>query len=231
MRIRMTIFLLLMGVLSLSAQSVDSVLIRMNAIKLSHDYIYGNCQMPDEEGARREAFADLVPRVKDSLQAWNTMFVRSLEQCPEGMVKWLVFQKGENYYRALAYVEKSHLMELERELAAAYESKGIHDLIEGFKRRLAEVNSMDELNQAIEWIREKAGESVVKYGYLTSPHDDSYLVYYDRTSGKILLIRTPMNVERKRFDVRSGAVSAPRKNSPNEAIMWVYIDEPKKMKP
>jgi hypothetical protein len=228
MRYLVSILVFLLSALFSSAQENDSTLARMNAVKLSPDYIYGSCTMPDEEGSRIEALADLGHRVEAFLLENNTSFVRSLEQCPEEMVKWLTYRKGKKYVRSLAYVEKKTLLDLERELEYAYENKGIREAVAKFKQQLADIKSVDELMDLIAAFREEAGENGLKYGSLTSPQDDSYLVYYEKTTGKILLIRTPMNDERIRMDARLGTPSLPRKGSPNESIIWVYIDEPKK---
>lgn len=227
MRYLVPILALLLSAMLSSAQERDSTLERMNAVKLSPEYIYGSCAMPDEESARKEALADLGRRVEAFLQENGTSFVRSLEQCPEEAIKWLTVRKGERYVRSLAYVEKKALLDLERDLAYAYENKGVREAIATFKQQLVDVRSVDELMSLIDAFREEAGENVVRYGILTSPRDDSYLVYYEKETGKILLIRTPMNDERVRMDARLGTPSLPRRGSPYESIVWVYIDEPK----
>jgi len=227
MRYLVSIFSLLLSVLILSAQENDSTLVRMNAVKLSPDYIYGSCSMPDEESSRKEALADLGNRVEAFLSENNTLFVRSFEQCPEEAVNWLTYRKGEKYVRSLAYVEKKMLLDLERDLEYAYENKGIREAIATFKQQLVDARSVDELMALIGAFRKEVGENGVKYGSLTSPHDDSYLVYFEEATGKVLLIRTPMNNERIRMDARLGTPSPPRKGSPGESILWVYIDEPK----
>lgn len=227
MRYLVSILALLLSAMLSSAQENDGTFARMNEVKLSPDYIYGSCAMPDEESSRKEALADLGQRVEAFLLENGTSFVRGLEQCPEEAVKWLTVRKGERYVRSLAYVEKKALLDLESELEYAYENKG-REAIATFKQRLVEVKSVDELIDLIGAFREEAGEDGVKYGSLTSPHDDSYLVYYDKATGRILLIRTPMNEDRIRMDVQLGTPTLPRKGSPDESIMWLYIDEPKK---
>lgn len=228
MRYLVSILALLLNAMLSFAQENDSTLTRMNEVKLSPDYIYSCCAMPDEEDARNEALADLRQRVDAFLQENGTSFVRSLEQCPEEAIKWLTVRKGARYVRSLAYVEKKALLDLERDLAYAYENKGVREAIATFKQQLVDVRSVDELMSLIAAFQEEAGENGVKYGGLTSPQDDSYLVYYEKSTGKILLIRMPMNDERIRMDARLGTPSRPRKGSPDESILWVFIDEPKK---
>lgn len=228
MRYYFSILALLLSAMLSSAQDNDSTLARMNEVKLSPDYIYGSCAMPDEESARKEALADMGQRVETFLLENGTSFVRSLEQCPEEAIKWLTVRKGARYVRSLAYVEKKALLDLERDLAYAYENKGVREAIATFKQQLVDARSVNELMSLIAAFREEAGENGVKYGSLTSPQDDSYLVYYEKVTGRILLIRTPMNEDHIRMDARLGTPSLPRKGSPDESILWVYIDEPKK---
>lgn len=228
MKYYFSILALMLSAMLSSAQDNDSTLARMNEVKLSPDYIYGICAMPDEESSRKEALADLGQRVESFLLEKGTSFVRSLEQCPEEAVKWLTIQKGERYVRSLAYIEKKMLVDLERDLAYAYENKGIREAIAKFKQQLVDARSVYELITLIAAFREDAGENGVKYGSLTSPQDNSYLVYYEKVTGRILLIRTPMNEDHIRMDARLGTPSLPRKGSPDESILWVYIDEPKK---
>ena len=227
MKTRFVVFSLFLGTLLCSAQERDNVLAQMNAVKLDPGAIYGYCALSNADRSRTEALADLAFQVETYLREKAFKYVHRLEQCPEGAVKTLVYAKGPDHYRTLAYIDKSVLEQQEKALSHESEALGVNQAISTLKGRLITVVTLADLESLI------AGSEAAAFvhrGTLTfdTPQDDvdqGYLVYYDKKTGRILEIRTPRNADGKRFNARTGAPIDPEE-APQGGIDWVRINEP-----
>ena len=231
MRYRFTILLAwLSAICLLSAQERDSILARMNAVKLDPGYIYGYCALPDADSSRAEALADLAPRVAAFLKEKECQHLHAIGDCPEGTVRFLVYAKGSNYFRTLAYVDKAMLESMEREISNEFEAQGFRMAIDKLKEGLAAIRNYKELGPMI---ASSPAASFVLRSLLTfdTPQDyvdRSYLLYYDRKTGQVNSLMTPRNAEGIRFDVRTGLPGNP-KVAPQGTIECIFFDEPTKL--
>lgn len=229
MRYRFVILFLLICNLPAGAQSRDTILTRMNAVKLYPDCIYGYCALSNAEDSRAEALADLACRVEAFLKEKEFQHLRDLSQCPDGMVQTLVYTKGTDYFRTLVYVDKAALSQLESDLSWKNEAQGQHRAVSSLKERLAGVTTYGELDVLL---ADKDVAPSVLRGPLTfdTPQDyvdRGYLVYYDHKTSRILRVMTPRNDDGIRFDVKTGAPGHPRM-APQGEIEWICFKEPVK---
>ena len=230
MKNRFVVFFLFLGSLLCSAQERGNVLAQMNAVKLDPGCLYGYCALSNAERSRTEALVDLAFQVETYLREKSFKYVHRLEQCPEGTVKTLVYTKGNDYYRTLAYIDKSVLEQQEKALSRELEALGVNQALTALKGRLATATTLTDLESLI--IGSEVA-SFVRRGTLTfdTPQDDvdrGYLVYYDKKTGRILEIRTPRNAEGKRFNAKTGAAIDPEE-APQGGIDWIRISEPMNM--
>lgn len=221
------VFFLFLGSFLGFAQEPGNVLAQMNAVKLDPGSIYGYCALSDAGRSRAEALEDLAFQVETYLKEKAFKYIHRLGQCPEGAVKTLIYAKGTDYFRTLAYIDKAVLEQQEKALAQESETRELHQAIASLKERLATATTLAELGTLL-----TGGEaaSFVRRGTLSfdTPQDlvdRGYLVYYDKKSGQITQIRTPRNAEGKRFDARTGVPSDPD-DAPTGAIEWIYFEEP-----
>ena len=227
MRYRFVILFLLICSLPAGAQSRDTILTRMNAVKLYPDCIYGYCALSSAEDSRAEALADLACRVEAFLKEKGFQHLRDLSQCPDGMVQTLVYTKGPDYFRTLVYVDKVALSQLESDLSRKNEAQGQYRAVSSLKERLAGVTTYGELEALL---ADKEVATSVLRGPLTfdTPQDyvdRGYLVYYDHKTSRILRVMTPRNDDGIRFDVKTGAPGHPRTASQGE-IEWICFKGP-----
>ena len=230
MRFRFVLLFLLICSLPASAQGRDTVLARMNAVKLYPGCIYGYCALSNAEDSRTEALADLADRVEAFLKEKGFQHLQDLSHCPEGMVQTLVYTKGTDYYRTLVYVDKAALEQLERDLSRKDEAQGHRRAVSTLKERLARVTMYSELEALL---ADKELASSVLRGPLTfdTPQDyvdRGYLVYYDHKTSRILRVMTPRDDNGVRYDVKTGAPGHPRM-APQGEIEWICLQEPAKM--
>lgn len=230
MRYRFIILFLLICSLPAGAQGRDTVLARMNAVKLYPGCIYGYCALSSAEDSRTEALADLTGRVEAFLKEQGFQHLHDLSLCPEGMVQTLVYTKGTDYFRTLVYVDKAALEQLEHDLSRKSEAQGHHRVVSTLKERLGRVTTYGELDALL--ADSEVASSVLR-GPLTfdTPQeyvDRGYLVYYDHKTSRILRVMTPRNDDGVRFDVKTGAPGHPRM-APQGAIEWICLQEPAKM--
>jgi hypothetical protein len=227
MKYRFVVLFLFLGTLLCSAQERGNVLAQMNAVKLDPDCLYGYCALSSADRSRTEALADLAFQVETYLREKAFKYVHRLEQCPEGTVKTLVYTKGNNYYRTVAYIDKAVLEQQEKALSQETEALGVNQALTALKGRLATATTLADLESLIAG---SEAASFVRRGTLTfdTPQDDvdwGYLVYYDKKTGRILEIRTPRNAEGKRFNAKTGASIDPEE-APQGGIDWIRINEP-----
>ena len=230
MRYRFVILFLLACNLLANAQDRDNILAKMNAVKLDPGCVYGYCAFSNANFSRTEALADLASRVEAYMKSKGFKHVHTLADCPEGTVRTLVYTKGSDYFRTVAYVDKAALERLESELSKEYEVQGYQRAISALKERLARVTTYGDLEALL---ADSGAGASVRRGALTfdTPQDDvdrGFLVYYDKKTGKITAVMTPRNGDGVRFDVKTGAPGHPRK-APQGVIEWVCFEEPTKM--
>ena len=219
--------LMLLVCCALRAQDRDSVLARMNEIKLNPEYIYGYGVMSEVDASRSEALLDLTPRVADFAGERQFRFIHGIEQCPDDAIHYITFTKNGSYYRTIAYVGKQELLAFERECTEEYDEQGLGDAIVALKDQMVRAMTMDELEEIL---FHSAAAPLLKYGELEFSTDNTliaggYMVYYDPKTRRIVEIRTPIGTDGTRRDARSGYHcdrSIPQGSTP----YWIFIEEP-----
>lgn len=209
------------------AQERDSVLLQMNSVKLDPGLIYGYGVSDNVDSARCEAMLDLALRVAAFLEAQKSLFIHTLDQCPEGTVRFLDYSKDSVYARSVAYVSKQALKDFEQESAAEYDRQGLGTSITQLKDQMVRAMTMQELKQIL---FDTPAASLVKHGPVDYSTEDAYIVggyivYFDSKTGRIVEFRTPIGSEGIRCDARSGypcEKDIPKGTKP----YWIYIEEP-----
>jgi len=224
----LTIVLILALCLAGYAQDRYSVMGHINDVKLDSECIYGYCiRSADSLSACKSAIEDLVPRLNEFLKRQDFRFIRDMEHCPDSAFHVIVFMRGPEYWRSLAYIEIPSLKEMERQEQESYEALGVQSSIDTLKHRLANVATLEELEKLI---TESDIAGRIQTGQVTLDTeqnliDSAYLVYYESSTGKILEVRTPRDEQRQRYNARTGN-PADRRVAPSNYIRLVYIDEP-----
>lgn len=222
MRKALTIVLCLAYFLTCKAQESEDIIARMNEVKLDASFIYGTCALRDSIESRNEALADLVQRVDSFLKAEGYRFV---QECPNSSVRYLVYTKGPDYWRTLAYVEKNDLKELEQQLQEKFEAEGIESALDSLKNSLFAASTITEIDRLIDESRVSDRVQTCEYSFNIESwlRDRGYLFFYNRTSGKVLEVWTPLDENGVRLDARTRIPATSRVVPP---IRWVYFDEP-----
>ena len=210
-----------------AAQDRDSLLARMNGIKMdSGQYLYGLCTISDEPNpdvSREAARGELLEQIAAYLPSANIRFLRPAT-IPEDAISYLVCQLRPSCFRTLAYVQKSRLMELEADLVRKTDDQNRKEGINHFLSSLSKAATLDE----IEHLLSDCDLAGIRFGWLIDDEtqrflDQSYLVYYERNTGRILEIMTPPapGEGRKNLCTSSPADPLIYKTTP----FWIYLEE------
>lgn len=205
------------------AQGGEDILAKINAIKRDTSYIYGIGNMSTEEQAREEALLVLSDQLNPFLAENKFSMIRSMEDMKEGTIGFLTYSKRPGQFRVMAYVNKEALVKRDKEEVVVFEDTGKDAVAEFIEGLLASGTKED-----VERILGKNEIAYVHSGPLAPDTrqlyvDYGYLVYVDRSSGKVLEIMTPRDASGNRADARSGAPTSSMKYKHNP-IYWVYID-------
>ncbi|MCR5709163.1 MAG: hypothetical protein K6G79_01640 [Bacteroidales bacterium] len=205
------------------AQGPDDVLAKMNAVKRDTSCFYGIGNMATEQQAREEALLVLSDQLTPFLKENKFAMIRSMEDLKEGTIEFLTYSKRPGQYRVMAYVNKSALVEKDKEEVVVFQDTG-KDAVEELLGSLLASQTQEEIERLL------AGADIpyVHSGQLAPDTrqmyvDEGYLVYIDRHSGKVLEVMTPRDATGQRCDARSGASTSSMKYKRNP-IYWVYVD-------
>jgi hypothetical protein len=204
------------------AQGPDDVLAKINAIKRDTSFLYGIGNMATEEQAREEALLVLSDQLNPFLAQNKFSMFRSMEDIKEGTIEFLTYSKRPGQYRVMAYVNKAALVEKEKEEITVLEDAG--DAVGELLGSLFASRTKEELDRVL-------ARSDIPYlhsGQLAPDTrqlyvDDGYLIYWDRSSGKILEIMTPRDPSGKRTNACTGEPTSSMKYK-RLPIHWVYLD-------
>lgn len=204
------------------AQGPDDVLAKINAIKRDTSYLYGIGNMATEEQAREEALLVLSDQLNPFLAQNKFSMFRSMEDIKEGTIEFLTYSKRPGQYRVMAYVNKAALVEKEKEEITVLEDAG--DAVGALLGSLFASQTKEELDR----ILSRSDLPYLHSGQLAPDTrqlyvDGGYLIYWDRSSGKILEIMTPRDPSGNRTNARSGEPTSSMKYK-RLPIHWVYLD-------
>ena len=205
------------------AQSPEEALAKINAIKRDTSYIYGIGNMATQEQAREEALLVLSDQLTPFLTENRLSMFRSMEDIKEGIIEFLTYSKRPGQYRVMAYVNKAALVQKDKEEVVVFQDTGkdaVEEMLEGLFGSQTKEDVLQLLARTdIPYVHSGQLAPDTRQLYV----DEGYLVYVDRTSGKVLEIMTPRDASGKRCDARSGAVTSSMKYKRNP-IYWVFVD-------
>ena len=206
----------------------DTVLMRMNAVKLDPGCIYGVCTMDNRAASSEEALKALSSEVEDYLSASGTLFVRSISDIPAEKICIIEWNKGNRIWWTMAYVRKHDLDLLEEVKAREFDSIGKEQV----ERIIESVSQAREI-MAIEGILKASSDKLLRFGDLgfDTPQcdvDNAFLVYYERETGDVVEIMTPQDSTGIRRNLLSGEITDTMKHI-HLPIMWIIFDGMKRL--
>jgi hypothetical protein len=174
--------------------------------------------------SREAARGELLEQIAAYLPSANIRFLRPAT-IPEDAISYLVCQLRPSCFRSLAYVQKSRLLELDANLAGKMDDRNRKETVDRFLSALSRATTLNE----IEILLSDPGLSdSIRFGRVIDDKtqrflDQSYLVYYERNTGRILEIMTPpaSGEGRKNLSTSSPADPLNYKSTP----FWIYLEE------
>lgn len=229
MRRRITILLLLFAACSLLAQDRDSLLRRINAIKLdAGHYLYGLCTLQGDQArqtSRTEALEQLRLAVDAYLQAEQLTFLRS-ERAPwlDAAARFLSCDLMSDCTRTIAFIAKDRVREMDRALAAEYGNRSRQEAVDSLIRGLRTAGTLAAVFALVEGstLRGSVTMGQTIDDRTQALADDGFLVYFDPVSDAVLEVMTPLDASFSRKNLATGAVSDPLHY--RTAPIWIHID-------
>jgi len=227
---RVTCLLLVLMALScpLLAQDRDSLLRRINQIKLDTDrYLYGLSTMPGEakpEKSIEAAAKELKVQLEAFLNTDAFVFLKEKKEIPADYVETVSCLLRPNTYRSIVFVEKARLLELEQSLGVQLTSDTRIDQLSSLINGILEAGKIDEVldlivaSPLVEEIRasQKIDDESQPYA------NDAILVYFDPKTKKVVEVMTPLDENLVRKNARTGQEAEPIRY--RNAPLWVYIE-------
>lgn len=227
-RITTLITLLLSLSTSLLAQERDSLLRAINQIKReTATYLYGQSTLPDEPNpavSLAEARKELKVQTDAFLDSEEFPFLREKKEVPDELIKSVTVLLRPDCYRALAYIDKQDLKDLEETLAQKLGSDTRKEAVDEFVKS---VLAAQTINEVLDLIASSSLAHEIFAGQKIDDNSQPYanegiLVFFEPRSKKIVEVMTPLDASFSRKNVKTGEPSTPLryKNAP----LWVYID-------
>ena len=218
------IFLLFAGVLS-SAQTREELMARINQIKLDTEhYLYGSGTGEDQVWSEKDALLGLSGQVADYCRERQFSYIDLLEDIPQDSVRYITFSKASNIYRGIAYLSKQILEDAETLQRQLLGSRERELKLKAFVEAMGSLSNTQELRLLLE---EQGPSLLAIYGDTFDDEsqkyvDGSFLFYFDKQSGAIIEIMTPVYDGKGRRNLLTGDPSDPLlyRVSP----MWVYFE-------
>ncbi|MBO6249195.1 MAG: hypothetical protein J6N54_10325 [Bacteroidales bacterium] len=221
----LTLFLAIGSVLT--AQERDSLLSRINAVKMAPErYLYGLCTLQgcsDPSMSLQEAHSDLADKVNEYLTTAGFKYLRHLKDLPAEKVKSISCEVYPSCFRSIAYIEKRSLTEAELSISEDLGRKEVQESIAGLLAALSEAKTIEEVGKKLS---SKSLEKAIEYGDTVGNEileliPECYLVYYDGASGKVIEIMTPSDESGERLNLSTGSPADPM--SYTTTPIWIHI--------
>lgn len=207
------------------AQSREEIMAQMNTVKLdTQRYLYGYCTIPEEPDSNvviSEAIKDLAVQIGAYCRQEEYKYVKSLDDIKEEKLSLICCPIYEDCFRAMAYIPKVVLTDLEEQKSSLMESEERSAVIRQITESLVKAQSMDSIFDLVKThddmivSGENFDDSTQKY------INEGYLIYYEHKSGKILELMTPPDTNGLRHNVRTGAVADPLRHVTTP--YWIFI--------
>ena len=198
---------------------------RINQIKLDTEhYLYGSGMGDNQVWSEKDALLGLSGQVADYCRERQFSYIHLLEDIPQDSVRYITFSKSANVYRGIAFLSKQILEEAEALQRQLLESRERESKLQAFVEGMRGLSNIQELRLLLE---EQGPILLAIYGDTFDDEsqkyvDGSFLVYFDKRSGAIIEIMTPVHDGEGRRNLLTGAPSDPLlyRVSP----MWVYFE-------
>ena len=221
----LTLFLAIGAVLT--AQERDSLLSRINAVKIATDrYLYGLSTLQDCSDPNMsllEARSDLADKVNEYLTTAGFKYLHHLKDLPADKVMSISCEVYPSCFRSIAYIEKRTLTEAELSISEDLGRKEVRESITGLLAALPEAKTIEEIRKQLS---SKSLEKAIEYGETFGNEileliPDCYLVYYNSSSGKVIEIMTPSDESGQRSNLSTGSPADPM--SYTTTPIWIHI--------
>lgn len=212
----------------LFSQDRDSLLRRINQIKLDTDhYLYGLSTLPGEpkpEKSIEAAAKELKVQLEAFLDTDAFVFLKEKKEIPADFVETVSCLLRPNTYRSIVFVEKARLLELEQSLGVQLTSDTRIDQLSSLISGILEAGKIEEVldliaaSPLVEEIRASQRIDDESQPYA----NDAILVYFDPKTKKVVEVMTPLDEAYVRKNAKTGLPADPiqYRNAP----LWVYIE-------
>lgn len=213
---------------SLYSQERDSLLRAINQIKRDPGtYLYGQSTLPsqpDPEVSLQEARKELKAQTDAFLESDEFPFLREKKEIPGELIQTISVLLRPDCYRALAYIEKQKLQELETALAQKLGSDSRKEALDQF---IGSILAATTIGEVLDLIAASPLAPEIRTGQKIDDESQPYaneglLLFFEPRSRKIVQIMTPLDAAFTRKDVKTGQTDTPLKY--RNAPLWVYID-------
>lgn len=225
---KLSLLILLLASVTLSAQDRDSLLRHINQIKRDTDrYLYGLATVPgnaDPEASREAAAKELSIQVEAYLNTDDFVFLKEKKTCPPELVEQISCLLRPETYRTILYVEKSRLVEAEAALAAQLGSDTRKEDLSALVKGILEAQTLHEV---LDLIAASPLAPEIRTGQKIDNETQQYvndgiLVYFHPKNKKILEVMTPMDEKYTRKNAKTGAPAQPMRYK--DAPLWIYVE-------
>ena len=223
------LLILLFGLLALGApaQSRDSLLRRINAIKAdTQTFLYEVCTVPQEPDSTVSIRA-AQEAVMGQIRAFCASFDYPLtpETIPADSIQTLCLLYRKDCYRSLACIRKSVLLGMEEQLKQRALDQDLQEARERFLQELLQASTRKELLEVLE--RTQNTMVPFRYGEKFSQEtqdivNDSFLVFFHPKSDQIWEFMSPRDTSGVRHDTRTGLPVSPGRHT--STPVWIYIE-------
>ena len=224
-----TILMLLLATCMLHAQNRDSLLMRINEIKMAPNrYLYGICTVQGAnapQASRDEALAQLRYAVDGFLTAEGLSFLAE-DRTPwlNEAVQYVSCDVLDDCTRTLAFVAKKRLHEKNDALADEYGSRTRQAAADSLIQSLRKAKTLDAVFALVEGasLREDVtmGQTIDDQSQTLA--DNGFLVYFEPSSRLVLEVMTPMDASFARKNLSTGEPANPLQY--RTTPIWIHID-------
>lgn len=208
------------------AQDRDSLLIRINSIKMDTEhYLYGICTITDEtspEASIQEARNALKESVNDYLAANDFRYIKEANAKDISYISCPLYPAC---FRTIAYVPISRLKEDEQLLTKQKEDVTRKEALRSLLSQISGAKTIGEIETLITHC--SLGKTIPAGHLLNDTSQEyvehSYFVYYHPKTGVVLEIMLPPNAQGVRRNLSTRALSDPLRYKTTP--FWFFLED------
>lgn len=222
------ILALLTAAAPLFSQDRDSLLRRINQIKLDTEhYLYGLATVPGDDDVNtsvEQAGKELKVQLDAYINEGDFPFLKEKKAVPQEVMETVSCLVRPHTYRSIVFVNKTRLQEAEKaladELGSDSRKEDLESLVQG-------ILSAQTLNEVLDLVASHPLAAEIRAGQKIDNETQEYandglLVYFDKKTKKILEVMTPMDASYVRRNAKTGQPTQPMKYK--NAPLWVYVE-------